>query len=467
MNRRQFLAASAAAPVIETRGQAQGPRARRNVLVITADDLGLHTGAYGDKVARTPHLDRLAAEGIRFTNAYCTTASCSASRSVIFTGVHNHANGQYGHAHAEHHMSLLPHVRPLPALLKPAGYRTGLIGKFHVGPPSQFSWDSLDESASRNVRSMADRLQRFIAGGTGPWYAHIGFSDPHRAAKGFANDGKYPGVTPQVFDPKQIQVPSFLPDTPEARAELAEYYQAANRMDQGIGMMLDVLRASDQLERTLVIFLSDNGIPFPNAKTNLYDAGSRLPFLVRMPGASKRGLVNNAMISYTDIAPTILDWAGAKPPEYPLHGRSFLPVLEQENPSGWDQVYYSHTFHEVTMYYPVRGMRTRRYKYLRNLFPMLEFPHASDLWESPTWQSVRNQGDAGKLGRRPVQQYLNRTSEELYDLDHDPDEVLNLSGIPAHRPVLEQLRRETHEFRKRTKDPWLINDREGPFANVG
>jgi N-sulfoglucosamine sulfohydrolase len=463
MNRRQFLASPLAAPAV----LAQGRNARPNILVLIADDLGLHTGAYGDPQAKMPNLDRVAAEGVRFTHAFCTTASCSASRSVIFTGLHNHANGQYGHAHDFHGMSLLPHVKPLPALLKPAGYRTGLVGKFHVNPAAQFGWDYLSPTQGRNVQSIAKRVQGFVESAAGsPWYLHVGYDDPHRLGRGFANELEHPGVVKNVFDPERIRVPSFLPDNAPTRREVAEYYQAANRFDQGVGMVLDMLRARGELDRTIVVIMSDNGMAFPNAKTNVYDAGSRLPFIVRAPGV-RGGLVNEAMIHFPDIAPTILEWAGAKGPEYELHGRSFAGILAQENASGWDRIHVSHTFHEITMYYPIRGTRTRRFKYLRNLYPELTFPHASDLWESPTWQSVVAAGDAGRIGQRPAAQYLHRPAEELYDVIADPDEVNNLAQVPAHRETLEALRRETHAFRKRTRDPWLINDREGPFANLG
>jgi N-sulfoglucosamine sulfohydrolase len=463
VNRRQFLSTPLAAPAI----LAQGRNARPNILVLIADDLGLHTGAYGDTQARMPNLDRAAAGGVRFTNAFCTTASCSASRSVIFTGLHNHANGQYGHAHDFHKMSLLPHIRPLPALLKPAGYRTGIAGKFHVAPTAQFGWDYNGEGRGRNVQSLAERFKGFLEAGDGrPWYMHIGYDDPHRLGRGFGNELEHPGVVKTVFDPDRIQVPSFLPDNAATRREVAEYYQSANRFDQGVGMIFDLLRARGELDRTFVVIMSDNGMAFPNAKTNVYDAGSRLPFIVRGPGI-RGGTVNEAMIHWPDLAPTILDWAGAKGPEYALHGRSFAPVLQEEKPSGWDQVHFSHTFHEITMYYPIRGTRTRKFKYLRNLYPELTFPQASDLWESPTWQSVAAMGDAGRVGQRPAAQYLHRPAEELYDLQQDPDEVNNLAHVPAHKATLETLRKETQDFRKRTKDPWLINDREGPFANLG
>lgn len=449
-SRREFLGQSAAF-------LSQGVSRPRNVLLMIADDLGLHTGAYGDSVAKTPNLDGLAKDGVRFTNAYCTTASCSASRSVILSGLHNHANGQFGHAHDFHNFSYLPKIQPVPALLKRAGYRTGVIGKLHVNPVERFQWDMHSEGKARDVADMASRARQFMdASGSKPWYLHVGFADPHRDAIGFANRD-YRDVQRTSFDPAKLQVPGFLPDNPGVRAELAEYYEAANRMDQGVGFFLQTLKETKQLDNTLVIFISDNGIPFPNAKTNLYDAGSRLPMLVRSPDQSKRGLVNSAMVSWTDLAPTILDWTRAKGPDYELHGRSWLSALESESPSGWDQVYYSHTFHEVTMYYPTRGTRTRRYKYLKNLFPELSFPHASDLFASKTWQSVRGNKDA-LLGKRKVSDYLHRAAEELYDLDTDANEVRNLAGSAEHEGILRTLREQTQAFRKRTADPWLIND---------
>jgi N-sulfoglucosamine sulfohydrolase len=183
MQRREFLMGLGGAPSVL--GQS---RVSKNVLLLIADDLGLHTGTYGDRTARTPNLDKLASEGVRFTNAYCTTASCSASRSVIHSGLHNHANGQYGHAHDFHHFAYLPPVRPVSSLLKDAGYRTGVIGKMHVNPIERFRWDLDSQAGGRDVMGMADRAKKFIADSGGkPWFLQMGYEDPHRAAKGFAN----------------------------------------------------------------------------------------------------------------------------------------------------------------------------------------------------------------------------------------------------------------------------------------
>ncbi|MGH9675264.1 MAG: sulfatase family protein, partial [Bryobacteraceae bacterium] len=310
MTRRRLLATTAS-PLL---AQARRPR---NILLLIADDLGLNVGAYGDPNARTPHLDRLASEGVRFTNAFCTTASCSPSRSVILSGLQTHANGQYGLAHASHNFNPLPRIRFTPDLLRAAGYRTGVIAKLHVNPLNDFAWDlkALTDNG-RNGRRMADTARSFIQSDPGkPFYLHVGYTDPHRAGRGFGNQD-YPGLTRQRFDAAGLKVPPFLPDNPAVRADVAEYYESVHRFDQGIGMMMDVLRETGQLDNTLVVCLSDNGMPFANAKTNCYDAGIHLPMIVRHPQQARRGLVNNAMVSWTDLVPAFLDWSGASGPQY-------------------------------------------------------------------------------------------------------------------------------------------------------
>ena len=219
--------------------------------------------------------------------------------------------------------------------------------------------------------------------------------------------------------------------------------------------MLDVLRESGQEENTLVIVMSDHGAPFPNGKTTAYDTGLHVPLIVRCPGLEEKGIVNHAMTNWTDIMPSILEWTGVKGPDYPLHGRSWLPVLGQPHPAGWDRVCFSHTFHEVIDYYPMRGIRTRRYKYIHNLFPGLQYQNATDLWASPTWQSIRKQGKAAMLGKRPVTKFLHRDRDELYDLENDPDEVRNLAHSEEHQKVLAELRKDTNEFRRKTDDFWM------------
>jgi N-sulfoglucosamine sulfohydrolase len=435
----------------------------KNVVLLVADDLGMQVGCYGDRHAKTPNIDALAKSGTRFTHGFASVASCSASRGTLLTGMPTHMCGQFGHAHADHNFHSFTKVKGLPALLAPAGYRSGVIAKLHVQPKEVYPFDAEMPGNGRNPVQIAQQAKKFIADcGEKPFFLLVGFTDPHRAAKGFANDLKYPADVPAVeFDPKALPVPYFLPDRPEVRAELAEYYQSVARLDHGAGLVLKELADAKKLDDTLVIFLSDNGMPFPGAKTTLYDPGIHLPLVIRKPGQAP-GVVCDAMASWTDIAPTVLDWCGVKPApvgkkELPRPGRSLLPVLEKEKAAGWDAVFASHQFHEVTMYYPMRVVRTRTHKYALNLAHPLEFPHASDLWASPTWQGVLNRGDK-MMGARDVKAYLHRPKEELYDLTNDPRELKNVAGDPAYAKVLEELRAKLADWRKRTSDPWLIKD---------
>ncbi len=424
---------------------------QRNVVLMIADDLGLQVGCYGDAVAKTPNLDALAARSTRFTHAFASVASCSPSRASLYTGLHGHTSGQYGLQHAAHNFSTRPGVATLPALLNKAGYRTGVIGKLHVGPASLYPFDHTAHNG-RNGAQMAALAEKWIKADDKPFCLVMGYTDPHRAARGFANEKPWPGMTSTKFDPDKVPVPDHLPDNEAVRKDLADYYQAVSRLDQGVGLMLDVIRKTGHDKDTLVLFLSDNGIPFPGAKTTVYDAGIRLPLMVHSPGA--KATVTAAMASWVDILPTVLDWAGVKAPAR-LAGRSLLPVLEKEKPEGWDEVFASHTFHEVTMYYPMRAVRTRQYKYIRNLAHPLEFPSASDLFNSPSWQSVR----AGKLfmmGKRRTSAYLRRAAEELYDINKDPAETNNLAGHPDHAKTMEAMRARVKAWQEKTADPWLV-----------
>ena len=431
---------------------------RRNVLLLIGDDHGLDAGCYGNRVIKTPNIDRLAGEGVRFSHAFSTVASCSPSRSVILTGLFVHTNGQYGLAHAEHKQSTYANVRSLPRILRENGYRTGVIGKLHVIPPEVYPFEQ-QLSGGRNVYEMAEKAREFFAAkDDGPFFLLIGYVDPHRAGRGFANDQNYRNVQKVSYNPVDVIVPPYLPDLPEVRRDIADYYESVSRLDQGIGFALKALEETGKAKETLVIYLSDNGMPFPGAKTNLYDAGIHLPLIVRSPAQTKRGVVNNAMVSWVDVAPTILDWTGIKPPDN-LPGRSILPILEQQNPQGWDTIFASHIFHEITMYYPMRVVRTRRHKLIWNLAHELPYPFASDLWGSPTWQTILR-GKVKMMGQRPTNVFLHRPEYELYDLDKDPHELKNVANDPSYAPVLSDLRARLRKMMEETKDPWMVRFRE-------
>jgi N-sulfoglucosamine sulfohydrolase len=217
-----------------------------------------------------------------------------------------------------------------------------------------------------------------------------------------------------------------------------------------VGLLLDELEKSGRAKQTMVIYVSDNGMPFPRAKTTLYDAGVHLPMLVHVPGR-KQGIVSEAMVSYIDVAPTVLEFAGVEPPK-PMQGRSFLQVIEQPDARGWDEVYGSHIFHEITNYYPMRSIRTRQWKLIWNVAHELTFPLAGDIARSPTWQALRD-AEAGRDAElRKV--LLHRPEFELYDVQSDPLELKNLSDDPAHETTLERLRERLTKRLRQTGDPF-------------
>ncbi len=441
--------------------------ARQNIVLVVTDDQGQDAGCYGNPVIKTPHLDALAAEGTRFTNAYCTTASCSPSRSVILTGLYNHANGMYGLEHGYNHFRAFNDLKTLPTLLSAAGYRTARAGKFHVSPEPTFHFEQVIPGQLRRPVQMAKNCRKFIeADSERPFFLYFCTSDPHRVGAVVESNPLRPDSfgnleaenEPSVeYDPNDVIVPPFLPDTPACRAELAQYYQAVSRADAALGQLVDILKRAGKYENTLIIYISDNGIPFPGAKTTVYEPGIRLPCVVRDPRITKRGVVCNAMISWVDITPTILDFAVVhQPRKRPMHGRSFLPVLEQTDPEGWDKIHASHTCHEVTMYYPMRVVRSGRYKLIWNVAHELPFPIAQDLFESATWQDALTRGLDFKYGQRTMKAYIERPEFELYDIEADPNETHNLAEDNEHTDTLVVLKQELREFQQSTSDPWQI-----------
>jgi N-sulfoglucosamine sulfohydrolase len=470
ITRRKFLLTTGSTIVASSASGSsrQPPDRGRNVLLIIADDQGRDLGCYGNRAIATPHLDELSASAVRFTHGFSTVSSCSPSRSVLYTGLFNHTSGQYGLAHALHNQSTFDDIESVPKLLRTAGFATGVIGKLHVKPasvyPFEFHVEGPELAGNRDVDAMARRTAEFLSGAKArPFFLVVGFSDPHRAQAGFANARSYANAPKRAYDPASVVVPAHLPDWPEVRRDLADYYESVSRLDQGVGMVLEQLRRSGRDRDTLVIYVSDNGIPFPGAKTNLYDAGIHLPLIIRGPGG-RTGATTDAMASWADIAPTILDWAGVKgPSRYALPGRSLLPALSTDRATGWDDVFASHTFHEITMYYPMRAVRTRRYKYILNLAHQLPYPQASDILNSPSWKAIASRKPE-KMGSRDMATYIRRPAEELYDLDRDPNEVRNIVGDAASAPPLKELREKMAAFRERTRDPWFRKE-EGQSAH--
>jgi N-sulfoglucosamine sulfohydrolase len=266
---------------------------------------------------------------------------------------------------------------------------------------------------------------------------------------------------------------------------LAQYYQSISRIDQGFGHLVEVLKEAGVYEDTLLLYISDHGIAMPGAKTTLYEGGMHSPLLVRNPYATRRGVVNDAMISWVDLTPTLLDFAGALDPQSDtvkeeilkripanrlrsdpqttgdlqkggFHGRSFLGLLEESYGEGWDTVYASHTFHEIQMYYPMRVVHERRYKLIWNIAYPLPFPFASDLWAAPTWQHQWKQGMDAPYGQQTVGSYVQRPEFELFDLQSDPNEGNNLADDADYADVLERMKTKLKSFQHNTADPWIM-----------
>ncbi len=424
---------------------------KRNILLYVVDDQGMNdAGCYGNPVIKTPGIDDLAAHGTRFTHGFCTTPSCSASRSVILTGMHNHANGQYGHSHGDAHFSTFDNIRSLPGYLSGAGYRTLSAGKYHVAPKSVYPFDRFENheySEYADPPHQADMCRDLIAADDDrPFFLYFCSVEPHRPFYRHLAD---------PVDPADVIVPDYLPDIPECREELAQYYASVQQGDMGLVRLLEILRETGHWDDTLVVFISDNGIAFSGAKTCLYEPGMRLPCVVRDPFQEKQGVTTDAMITWSDLTPTLLDWAGVKPEDAGFHGRSFLSVLDGGKHEGWDEIYASHTFHEITMYYPMRVVRERRYKLIWNIAHGLEFPFASDLWDAETWKGF-TAAQLPRYGKRPTEAYLKRAEFELYDLEEDPHEVHNLADDPAHADRLVAMKAKIRAFQESTRDPWVI-----------
>jgi N-sulfoglucosamine sulfohydrolase len=495
--------ASLSGPLAGAEPGAPAVAARRNIVLFISDDESPTLGCYGDPVAVTPAVDALAADGTVFLNAYATTASCSASRSVILSGLHNHANGQYGHQHDFHKFASWYDVvsLSLPRALAEAGYRTAITGKFHVAPEEVYHFEHRIPGPPRNAVAMAEACREFItAADERPFFLYIATSDPHRGGGTDAESPlelkpdlfgnlprrvAHPGVTEVFFDPAAVPVPPFLPDTPATRSELAHYYQSCSRVDQGLARLVEILRQAGAYDRTLIVFTSDHGMAFPGGKTTVYEGGLRVPLVVRDPFASRRGVRQEALVSHIDITPTLLDFAGGldreknrparwiEPREYwkdkpyaarenrgprqglgSYHGRSWLGILGDPAAPHHEELFASHTFHEIQMYYPMRAVRDRKWKLIWNIAHPLPFPFASDLWEASAWQTQLRTSLDAPWGPRTVGEYIHRPAFELYDLDRDPHETKNLAADPAHAATLEHYQGRLRALQRALGDRW-------------
>ncbi|HZO51476.1 MAG TPA: sulfatase [Bryobacteraceae bacterium] len=461
MRRRSFLAAAAAQA--GTAGvfcaSAAPPAPRLNVLFITADDLGLNLGCYGERRFSTPNLDSLAATGVRFTTAYVAQASCSPSRSAMFTGLFPHANGQYGLANTGFRLHEEFTNRTIPVFARKAGYRTGIIGKLHVEPESSFPWDHRKTgNTTRQVRTVAEESSQFIReSGEQPFFLMVNFSDPHafrneKAIGGWDFPPQIDGVPEKPLPPGASTLFHWQRiEQEQQQVRTAGYFNAIQRLDVGIGQLMRVLEESGKAANTLVIFVGDHGPPFARGKTTVYESGLRVPFFLRWPGVTKPGQVNERFVSTVDILPTILDVMGTQAPKG-LHGDSLRKAVRGEK---WRE-YLAAEFHchGARPIFPRRAIRDTRYKLIHNLLAGREKP-STGIDGDQAYPYSREAKYDGTPVRQAFETFANPPEFELYDLQRDSIEFHNLAGGKEIAQVEERLKKALHRWRTETSDPFL------------
>jgi len=454
--------AGAAAVVLQTAhpGRAETPH-RLNVLLIVSEDTGTHFGCYGDQTIATPHVDRLAAEGVRFDRAYVTTASCSESRSSILTGLYPHQNGQIGLAtHAYHMYRGWPNI---PSLLKGAGYRTGILGKLHVNPESVFPFDlrwrptEYCSFSHRDVRKIAETARQFIdESQEQPFFLMVNYPDTHLPFLTQQN-----GLPEKPLTGADVRVFPFVGlDAPRLRTDVANYYNCLGRLDTGIGMLLEELAKSGRADSTLVIYLGDHGSQFLRGKLTCYEPGVRIPLVIRWPGKTARGTVRRELVSTVDLLPTILEAAGAAAPDN-LAGRSLLPLVRGETVAWREYLATEYHSHYPPIYFPQRTIRDDRYKLIVSLLGDRPNPTAAVYIRPATgWANVTAADVAAASAEtRAAMVTWADAKVELYDLQADPFEFRNLAGRPELAAIQKRLQSELRRWQQQTRDPLADPDR--------
>jgi N-sulfoglucosamine sulfohydrolase len=406
---------------------------RPNIVVYVADDLGWRdTDPYGNPAVRTPAIARLAREGLLVRYAFGTSPQCSPSRISMLSGLFAHTTRT-----EDLHTPLPGGVSLLPTLLQAAGYFTGDMAKTHYGPNGehQFQWYSPETATA---------LPAFLdSAGTRPFFLWVGFHEPHRP---------YPAGKPE-HPPAGARLTPYLTDAPGTRADIARYYDAIARMDSKIGRMMAELGRRHLLERTLVVFLSDNGAPFPREKGTLYDSGTRTPLVLVWPGVIAPGSVwEKGLVSTIDLAPTLLEVAGA-PVSADLQGRSFRALLgPPASYQGDPYVFSERNWHDCDEHQ--RAVRTERFKLIRtDAYTELPLCTAADIGASASFLDLRARARAGRLTAAQRRLFeVPRARLELYDLRKDPWELTNVADDPAYATTVRELAAALQSWMERTDD---------------
>ncbi len=393
-----------------------------NFIVFIADDASWNDcGPYGNQIIKTPNVNKLADEGLVFNNAFLTTSSCSPSRCSILTGRYPHHTGA-----PELHMPLPADQLLFAGELQKAGYFTAVAGKYHIGA-KRTEFDTIYGGAPSGCEYWVEALQNRPK--DKPFFLWLAAIDPHR--------NYFPNTIPEPHRPEDVLVPPYLPDNDSTRKDLAQYYDEISRMDSYIGEVMAELKNQGEDENTLVIYMSDNGRPFPRAKTRLYDSGIKTPFILRWPAKLKKG-TSNAMVSSIDIAPTFCELAGAGI-SGTFQGYSLVPVLKNYIAKTRDYIASEHNWHDYQAH--ERAVRNHQYLYIRNAFPGLNASPPADAVASITYQEMIKLYKAGELSDHQLDCFLKpRPAEELYDVINDPYQFQNLAENPEYASALEEMR---------------------------
>ena len=439
---------------------APAPSSLPNILLILSDDqVGRDVGIYGNPDVKTPNLDRLASEGMRFLRAYTGTAMCSASRQQLYTGIYPVRNGAY-----PNHSVVNEGTESIVTHLQAMGYRTGLNGKTHFGPDSSFPFEYLDvKPYPKNDTSLRfSETVAFMTRNTDqPFLLLVTSRSPHFPwTMGDQSD----------YDPNTITVPPFLIDTPETRAALANYYAEIGNFDTDVGRVLEMLEKSDLAENTIVIYTSEQGSMFPFAKWTLYDAGIKTAMIIRWPGRVRENSVANALVHYVDVVPTLLEIIGKSVSG--LDGKSFLPVLLSETDEHNEYVFGVQTTRGITNWnddYPIRSVRNDRYKLIWNINSGGLFSNSVIVKnQGGYYRSWKELGEAGdEYAAQRYRYYQQRPEFELYDLEIDPHELTNLAGNPDHLELQSHLFAKLQDWMSAQGDEGIATEQAGEMHTHG
>lgn len=432
VRRRQFLgacAAGAATPLVS----AAAPRP--NILYIHSHDTGRYLQPYGHAVP-APNLQRLAEGGVLFRKAFNAAPTCSPSRASLLTGMCPHSNGMLGLAHRG--FAMADYRQHILHTLRPAGYHTELIGLQHIATdPKVIGYDRVQSFQGNRTEDVAPAAAAFLANApAAPFFLDVGFFETHRTFR-------QPGPRE---DARFCLPPAPIPDTPEAREDIAAFKASARVMDEGVGVVLRALESSGLAANTLVISTTDHGIPFPAMKCNCTDHGMGVSLIARGPGGFSGGKVVDAMVSHLDLFPTICDLLEIEKPGR-LQGASLLPLVRGEAQEIHEEIFAEVNYHAA--YEPQRAVRTHRWKYIRRYdgrthpnLPNCDDGPSKSVWLNDGWRD------------RAVD------AEQLYDLVFDPNETRNAAADPASRAALEEMRGRLQRWMHATVDPIL----RGPIA---